>query len=247
MNNFLHLVSMLLDFESPGSCSDRPTDFESPQQEGRLSPDSRNLANYEDYIRRELPRLVRSNIEEVVRREMQPFEASLVGNLVNIIQDCQDRVFRSYREHEMSSNEDLDLSDNAAATPHPQTDDLGQMNRPGDEAEPTSDFLNSIFQPTPAATGLPERYVADPHLFNLFEDPNHLVPSDSGYGSEQLCNCPGLCSCSASGSSGQMRDARNGQARQDGNISWEEQDWCLYPAWNQNDLMDAELHWEGGD
>ena len=46
-----------------------------------MSPDSRDIANYEDYIRRELPRLVRSNIEEAVRREMQPLEASLIINI----------------------------------------------------------------------------------------------------------------------------------------------------------------------
>src|SRR5271168_53598 len=63
-----------------------------------MSPESRDLAGYEDYIRRELPRLVRSNIEEVARRDMQPLEASLIGSLVGIIQDCQDRVFRAYRE-----------------------------------------------------------------------------------------------------------------------------------------------------
>ena len=51
-------------------------DFEPLQDEAplALSPDSRDLANYEEYLRRELPLMVRSEIEEAVRREMQPFE-----------------------------------------------------------------------------------------------------------------------------------------------------------------------------
>ena len=35
---------------------------------------------------------------EIFRREMQPIEASLVANLVNTIQECQARMFRSYSE-----------------------------------------------------------------------------------------------------------------------------------------------------
>jgi hypothetical protein len=70
-----------------------------------MSPDSRDPAHYEAYIRAELPRLVRFNIEEVVRRDMQLLEASLIGNLIGIIRDCQDRVFRSYRETQRRRDE----------------------------------------------------------------------------------------------------------------------------------------------
>jgi hypothetical protein len=70
-----------------------------------MSPDSRDFTSYEDYIRRELPRLIRSNIEEVARRDMQPLEASLIGSLVGIIQDCHDRVFRAYRESQRVDEE----------------------------------------------------------------------------------------------------------------------------------------------
>ncbi|KAH7311034.1 hypothetical protein BKA65DRAFT_163081 [Rhexocercosporidium sp. MPI-PUGE-AT-0058] len=70
--------------------------FEELRDEAPLSPDSRDFTEYEAYARRELPRLVRSSVLEVFRRELQPVEASLVANLVNTIQDCQDRLFRSY-------------------------------------------------------------------------------------------------------------------------------------------------------
>jgi hypothetical protein len=73
-------------------------DFEPQHDEAPLSPDSRDLANYEEYLRRELPLMVRGEVEEAARREMQPYRDSLIGNLVGIIQGCQDRVFRAYRE-----------------------------------------------------------------------------------------------------------------------------------------------------
>ena len=63
-----------------------------------MSLDSCELLGYEDFIRRELPRLARSNIEEIAHRDMLALEASWIGSLVGVIQDCQDRLFRAYRE-----------------------------------------------------------------------------------------------------------------------------------------------------
>ncbi|PMD24540.1 hypothetical protein NA56DRAFT_548026, partial [Hyaloscypha hepaticicola] len=73
--------------------------FESPQDDRSMSLESSDIANYEKYVRRELPRLVRVNIEETVRRETQPLEEPLIGALVSVIQDCHDKVFRSYCEN----------------------------------------------------------------------------------------------------------------------------------------------------
>jgi hypothetical protein len=70
------------------------------QEEAPLSPDSRDMANYEEYSRRELPRLVRTSVLEVFRREMQPVEASLVANLVDTIQECQARIQILFGEDE---------------------------------------------------------------------------------------------------------------------------------------------------
>ena len=62
-----------------------------------LSPDSRELGDYEEYCRRELPRRVRAALEEIVHNESQPMEDSIRNQLLDIIRDCQDRVFSSYR------------------------------------------------------------------------------------------------------------------------------------------------------
>jgi hypothetical protein len=56
------------------------------------------LADFEEYTRRELPRLVRASVVEVFNREMRPVEASLIANLVDTIQECQARLFKSYQE-----------------------------------------------------------------------------------------------------------------------------------------------------
>ena len=71
-------------------------DFDSSPGNGPSSPDSKELAQYECYIHRELPRAVHRSIEEAVRCESQPREAQLIGNLVNIIHDCEDKLFQSY-------------------------------------------------------------------------------------------------------------------------------------------------------
>lgn len=73
------------------------SDFEEVQEDIILSPDSRQLAYYEDYCRRELPRTVRAALEEIVHNESQPIEESIRNQLINIIRDCQDRVFSNYR------------------------------------------------------------------------------------------------------------------------------------------------------
>lgn len=59
--------------------------------------ESEGLANYEEYARRELPRLFRSTLETIVHNETRPIEERLKSQLTSIIQECQDRVFSSYR------------------------------------------------------------------------------------------------------------------------------------------------------
>jgi hypothetical protein len=76
------------------------TDFE-PIQEDIQSPDFRALAEYEEYCRHELPRDFRVSLEEMVYKEGEPFEENIrsryMNQLMNMIRDCQDRVFSRYR------------------------------------------------------------------------------------------------------------------------------------------------------
>ena len=56
------------------------------------------MVDYETYLHRELPRHVHQNVKEAVRGDTQINEAHLIGNLVNIIHDCEDKIFESYIE-----------------------------------------------------------------------------------------------------------------------------------------------------
>jgi hypothetical protein len=179
-----------------------------------LSPDSRDLANYEEYARQELPRLVRTSVLEVFRREMQPVEASLVANLVDTIQECQARLFRSFSERmsEDQNDEVPSTSRTDASTSLPllnsQYQSLG-LEPPSDEGNSIrtpSNFLNAAFQQPPPIqnTGFEHSFQSlDPtHTMqasnavavslSTFSDP---IFSGSTYSSERFCNCQGHCSC----------------------------------------------------
>jgi hypothetical protein len=80
-------------------------DFEILQEQRQTSPTSQVLADYENYQQQALPSLVRSRIEEVVYREMQPFDAFLISNidLAGIVRACQEQVSQEYRNRQLSS------------------------------------------------------------------------------------------------------------------------------------------------
>lgn len=208
------------------------------------SPDSRDLANYEDYMRRELPRLVRTNIEDVVRRDMQPLEAALIGNLVGIIQDCQDRLFRGYRQMrgegtEASASPMMDLASasfSSASNQHPipSGNDLQQ-----------SQLLAAAFQPPPPAasdfdTSIPLR--RQPSIRDLRHQQSlDMILSDSGYASElpHFCDCPGPeCTCSGGSFNARPHDentfgntfAFDESALDTTGMQWD--GWDPFPTWD---------------
>ncbi|KAG9233783.1 putative resistance to glucose repression protein 1 [Amylocarpus encephaloides] len=205
--------------------------FEPVQEEGPGSPDSRELSNYENYIRRELPRLVRSNIESVVRRETQPLEAALIGNLISIIQDCQDRVFRSYRETQGISHQ---ISTPLPAT-MPPTEALWASD--ATEFREDLDFLDAAFQApqTTSALATPSFQQLDGCI-----RPNTLIFSDSGYASELICNCQNHCSCAKPVLEAQVRD-EIAVAAPDPVRPW--MDSLSHPNWQNVGDADDEADW----
>ena len=174
------------------------TVFEPPQDETPLSPDSRDLADYEEYARRELPRLVRSSVMDVLVREMQPVEATLVANLVNTIQECQDRMFRSYHNKHSSDRSVVEPSGNLYDE---------EENRQSSECPP-SNVLSAAFQQPPPlqnsdlAPGTLDFDSPIIHMGGSQQEPSSLSSfADNMYhqlhGSDEYCNCPGPCSCTA--------------------------------------------------
>jgi hypothetical protein len=195
------LPLFLAGLTSDGNTNEKP-DFEPPQENTPISPESRDLANYEEYARRELPRLVQSSIEEIVRRDLQPLEASLIGNLVGIVQDCQDRLFRSYRETRAAAGEmesPLVFQSEPIIAPGASTVIINH-GLDSQDGHQRSESLDAMFKPVPPVTDtdFPALILEDFRAQNTYlSAPIDMHNSDSGYGSEQLqlCNCPGECSC----------------------------------------------------
>jgi hypothetical protein len=137
-------------------------DFEPIQEESMASPDSQQLSNYEEFSRQELPRFFRAALEEAIDKNTQPIEEKLKSHLVDMIRDCQDRVFSTYR---------LRFPSNATATPaasmllnprlstsSPDPNSEGQTNLDFQgvdlQLDQPSDILGTFFHETPAPKSL---------------------------------------------------------------------------------------------
>lgn len=210
-----------------------------------MSPDGRDLAGYEDYIRRELPRLVRSNIEEVASRDMQPLEASLIGSLVGIIQDCQDRVFRAYRQ---TQNLDDDVAmprsedRSALVSPKPldSTEDEVPRHSLGSYPE-RLEFLDRVFQPPlaqVAETGGPI-FESTASLSGVpgQSAPSDMMFSDSGYVSE-------LGAMPDENQAVEYNPLSGINEIGTGDVDWNDlNDLTFNPSWSEMDSMGENFNW----
>jgi hypothetical protein len=61
------------------------------------TPDSRELAIFEEYARSELPKIFRRRLEERVEAELPVIEASIRNEMPELIRDCQDEMFNTFR------------------------------------------------------------------------------------------------------------------------------------------------------
>jgi hypothetical protein len=213
-----------------------------------LSPDSRDLANYEEYARRELPRLVRASVLEVFSREMQPVEASLIANLVDTIQDCQARLFRSYwewiNEDEQADIPSVSMTDAPISPPSPSPRDppLG-LQYPSVERmsmHTPSNLLNAAFQQPPPLrdTVFEPNFQSHEPMHEPMHDPqafstigaslsslSETVFSSHGYGSEHTAATDSSPSKAADSTCPQ-----GGPNIQDDTFKW--QDWNNEP-WDE--------------
>ncbi|KAH7395553.1 hypothetical protein BKA64DRAFT_61306 [Cadophora sp. MPI-SDFR-AT-0126] len=71
--------------------------FEAVQEELIFPPNPRELAEYEEYCRRQLPPEFKAALEEIINNELQPMKESIRSQLTKVVKDCQDRVFSKYR------------------------------------------------------------------------------------------------------------------------------------------------------
>jgi hypothetical protein len=148
---------------------------------------------------------------------MQPLEASLIGSLVGIIQDCQDRVFGAYREAQRVDDEiEIPPSEDNAALAQLDPAEDGMLRQSLNSYSLHSEFLDMVFEPP--RTQVPETMVPifqkKPPLSNSPGPSvaNDTIFLDSGYSNERLecCHCNGHCSCmGAIGNQSPVLDANN--------------------------------------
>jgi hypothetical protein len=179
------------------------SDFEAVQEETVLSPDSRELEDYEEYCRRELPRTFRAALEETVHNQLQPMEESIRNQLMNLIRDCQDRVFSRYRSS--STNAGV-----GSPSRSPMLSRSPVMDRSQEFIDSISKALNAqtgariappFFQPPPPQAHLGSRLEVSGLQLNSSKAPGGSAPSDSGYSSNESGNILGI------GSSGIICDS----------------------------------------
>jgi hypothetical protein len=127
--------------------------FEPVQDEAVQSPASFELSNYEEFSRQELPRVFRGALEAVINTAAQPLEEQLRSQLVSMIQECQDRVFSSYRTRNSSSPA---VSRTALAEPSSFSSRITTSSARADLVNPSTlpedrpeDILDSLYQRLP--------------------------------------------------------------------------------------------------
>ncbi|CZR68082.1 uncharacterized protein PAC_17981 [Phialocephala subalpina] len=103
------------------------------------SPGLVNLAQYESYLRRVLPGLVRNALGEAVNNELRPIEAQLQRRMMDIIQEAQNRAFMSFRNTRLSETQARPLSAFEV-----------NMDSPTDD-QPGTTSIEAFFQPPPPA------------------------------------------------------------------------------------------------
>ena len=156
---------------------------------------SQEFDNYERYLRRELPRLVRQQLEIAASEFSTPLENQLRGQLVEIARDAQSQLFQRYRCTDPTAADPTAADPRAASSqgllPEPRQEStfinlelLQDTNGSGAELV---DFDFSAYFPQPLVD---EDYV---NPMNVFTAPLSAAPggdlravSDSGYGSMGL-------------------------------------------------------------
>ncbi len=100
-------------------------------------------SRYESFLRREIPRLVRSTLEQQTRVRIQPLEQALIESLPRIIQECQESAFTAYRHRKGAGQ-------GASSVASPDPTSPGHGNAGDDAAGADTRNAGRCLQPTPA-------------------------------------------------------------------------------------------------
>ncbi|KAF4634013.1 hypothetical protein G7Y89_g4103 [Cudoniella acicularis] len=154
--------------------------FCSPDDDESLMPSPYEFANYEVFLDRELPQLVRRELKVVVSRASGALEDQLKSQLVEIVRNCQAKLFRSYQQ----SNHNVEATGEGNTT----RTNTQEFQRPSANATQfpgvAEDDLAAFFPPPL----LPKNELL-PSLETVSGNPRRFPPRnrsrdlDSGYGS----------------------------------------------------------------
>ena len=89
--------------------ADSRQDFEpvKEQEVSALSPDTREVARYDDYLRQQLPQFFRRALEEAVNSEIRSIETRLRGQLFTLLDEARNHALHNYNHLPDNSPEDL--------------------------------------------------------------------------------------------------------------------------------------------
>ena len=79
---------------------------------------SDEFSRYEDYLNRELPRRVRSEVELAVQRASEPLEVLIKRQLPEIVRNCQTKLFQAYHQSLDSEQPSLPTKERAQDNPN---------------------------------------------------------------------------------------------------------------------------------
>jgi hypothetical protein len=151
----------------------------SPSEVGHGGP----LARYEEYLRKELPDLVRRMLEIRIDEALQLTEETLKDEIVDIVRDSQRELFEKYKSTHRGPAEDQQTADGTADA-EPQACQSG----PSTSAVSPQQSLDNLLQPYRPEPDLDDQFY---NVFNgqLFDFTlMHGAPplADSAYGTLSL-------------------------------------------------------------
>jgi len=148
---------------------------------------SDQLTEYEQYLRLELPRLIRNQLEVTILGASEPLESQIRSQLVDIVRSCQSEAFRAYQ----SSARPQSPSPNAQTG---SRDPVQSLESAAVSTDPPFD-MSAWFEPPTILD--PDLQISSNELFPneaSCQTPDFLGFSDSGYGSYHLGFGDGLAS-----------------------------------------------------
>lgn len=178
---FLYALELIFD-----DCS-RISDCEN----NTYSPSSQDLVRYEEFGRRNLPRLVQQRLESVVESRTGGVESQLRRELVDIVRDCQEEMFDLFSQQGPPFGQPTTLTGHSIRLETSRTDEYAR--------DPVESTRNIIAESSTRQDSLSDMFCAPPQmvsdtagfaLADLGKDTNGgalfntAQASDSGFGSQ---------------------------------------------------------------